>query len=123
MKEIEGQLCIENIPVINLAREYGSPIFIYSADQIKNNFEKYQNELGSNDLICYAVKANSNLHILKLLSELGSGFDVVSGNELKRCLKAGADKKKIVFSGVAKSNDEIKLAIENDILSINIVIW
>ena len=120
MKEIEGQLCIENIPVINLAREYGSPLFIYSAEQIKDNFEKYQNELGSNDLICYAVKANSNLHILKLLSELGSGFDVVSGNELKRCLKAGADKKKIVFSGVAKSNEEIKLAIENDILSINI---
>ena len=52
MKEIEGQLCIENIPVINLAREYGSPLFIYSAEQIKNNFEKYQNELGSNDLIC-----------------------------------------------------------------------
>ena len=97
MKEIEGQLCIENIPVINLAREYGSPLFIYSAEQIKNNFEKYQNELGSNDLICYAVKANSNLHILKLLSELGSGFDVVSGNELKRCLKAGADKKKLCF--------------------------
>lgn len=120
MKEIEGQLCIENIPVINLAREYGSPLFIYSAEQIKNNFEKYQNELGSNDLICYAVKANSNLHILKLLSELGSGFDVVSGNELKRCLTAGADKNKIVFSGVAKSNEEIKLAIENDILSINI---
>ena len=120
MKEIEGQLCIENIPVINLAREYGSPLFIYSAEQIKNNFEKYQNELGSNDLICYAVKANSNLHILKLLSELGSGFDVVSGNELKRCLAAGADKNKSVFSGVAKSNEEIKLAIENDILSINI---
>ena len=120
MKEIEGQLCIENIPVINLAREYGSPLFIYSAELIKNNFEKYQNELGSNDLICYAVKANSNLHILKLLSELGSGFDVVSGNELKRCLTAGADKNKIVFSGVAKSNEEIKLAIENDILSINI---
>ena len=63
MKEIEGQLCIENIPVINLAREYGSPIFIYSADQIKNNFEKYQNEVGSHDLICYAVKANSNLPV------------------------------------------------------------
>ena len=69
---------------------------------------------------CKADKANSNLHILSLLSELGSGFDVVSGNELKRCIKAGVDKSKIVFSGVAKSYDEIKFAIESDILSINI---
>ena len=71
-------------------------------------------------MICYAVKANSNLHILSLLSKLGSGFDVVSGNELKRCIRAGVDKNKIVFSGVAKSYDEIKYAIESDILSINI---
>ena len=120
MKEVEGQLLIEEIPVIDIAKEYGTPLFVYSYQEITNNFEKYKEEIREDDLICYAVKANSNLHILKLLSELGSGFDVVSGNELRRCLLAGADKNKIVFSGVAKSSEELKYAIESDILSINI---
>ena len=120
MKTIDGQLFVENIPVIELAKEYGSPLFIYSSKEIENNFLNYKNEIRDQDLVCYAVKANSNIHILKLLSDLGSGFDVVSGNELQRCLLAGADRKKIVFSGVAKSHEEIMLAIESDILSINI---
>ena len=116
----DNQLYVEDIPVIQITKEYGSPAFIYSSKSINDNFQAYQNEIREGDLICYAVKANSNLHILKLLSDLGSGFDVVSGNELKRCLLAGADKNKIVFSGVAKTEEEIILAIENDILSINI---
>lgn len=120
MQEIDGQLLIEDIPVIDLAKEYGSPLFIYSAKEIERSFQSYKEEIRDQDLICYAVKANSNINILKLLAGLGSGFDVVSGNELKRCLLAGADKRKIVFSGVGKSYDEIKFAIENDILSINI---
>jgi len=120
MKEIEGQLFIEDIPVKTLVTEYGTPLFIYSSRIIKENFNKYKDEIRNDDLICYAVKANSNLHILRLLAGLGSGFDVVSGNELKRCLTAGADKKKIVFSGVAKSIEEIRFAIESDILSINV---
>ena len=120
MQEVDEQLFIEDIPVIDLAKEYGSPLFIYSAKEIERSFQSYKEEIRDQDLICYAVKANSNLNILKLLAELGSGFDVVSGNELKRCLLAGADKKKIVFSGVGKSYNEIKFAIENDILSINI---
>lgn len=116
----DNQLYVEDIPVIQITKEYGSPAFIYSSKAINDNFQSYQSEIREGDLICYAVKANSNLHILKLLSDLGSGFDVVSGNELKRCLLAGADKNKIVFSGVAKTEEEIILAIENDILSINI---
>ena len=116
----DNQLYVEDIPVIQIIKEYGSPAFIYSSKAIDDNFQSYQSEIREGDLICYAVKANSNLHILKLLSDLGSGFDVVSGNELKRCLLAGADKNKIVFSGVAKTEEEITLAIENDILSINI---
>lgn len=116
----DNQLYVEDIPVIQITKEYGSPAFIYSSKAINDNFQSYQSEIREGDLICYAVKANSNLHILKLLSDLGSGFDVVSGNELKRCLLAGADKNKIVFSGVAKTEEEITLAIENDILSINI---
>ena len=123
MKAIErrnNQLYVEDIPVLDIAEEYSSPAFIYSSTEIENNFKTYKDEIRNIDLVCYAVKANSNLHILKLLSDLGSGFDVVSGNELKKCLLAGADKNKIVFSGVAKSEEEIKLAIESDILSINI---
>ena len=116
----DNQLYVEDIPVIQITKEYGSPAFIYSSKAINDNFQSYQSEIREGDLICYAVKANSNLHILKLLSDLGSGFDVVSGNELKRCLLAGADKNKIVFSGVAKTEEEITLAIENNILSINI---
>ena len=120
MKEIEGQLLIEKIPAIDLVKEYGSPCFIYSTKKIKDNFLKYKEEIRDGDLICYAVKANSNLQILRLLAELGSGFDVVSGNELERCLIAGADKNKIVFSGVSKSYEEIEKAINSEILSINI---
>ena len=86
MKTIDGQLFVENIPVIELAKEYGSPLFIYSSKEIEDNFLNYKNEIRDQDLVCYAVKANSNIHILKLLSDLGSGFDVVSGNELQRCL-------------------------------------
>ena len=120
METINGQLYIESIPVIELAKEYGSPCYIYSSEIITNNFLKYKEEIRSQDLICYAVKANSNINILKLLAGLGSGFDVVSGNELKRCLKAGVDKNKIVFSGVGKSYEELEYAVNSEILSINI---
>jgi diaminopimelate decarboxylase len=123
MKLIEtknNQLYVEDIPAQDIVEEYGSPAYIYSSAEIEKNFKVYKDEVRDIDLVCYAVKANSNLHILRLLSDLGSGFDVVSGNELKRCLLAGADKNKIVFSGVAKSEEEIKFAIESDILSINI---
>ena len=116
----EGNLFVENILGAELAKKYGTPAFIYSSEVIKNNYALYSNEKRQDDLICYAVKANSNLNILKMLVDIGSGFDVVSGNELKKCLLAGADKNKIVFSGVAKSEEEITHAIENEILSINI---
>ena len=116
----EGNLFVENIPGAELAKKYGTPAFIYSSEVIRNNYALYSNDKREDDLICYAVKANSNLNILKMLVDIGSGFDVVSGNELKKCLLAGADKNKIVFSGVAKSEEEITHAIENEILSINI---
>ena len=116
----EGNLFVENILGAELAKKYGTPAFIYSSEVIKNNYALYSNQKREDDLICYAVKANSNLNILKMLVDIGSGFDVVSGNELKKCLLAGADKNKIVFSGVAKSEEEITHAIENEILSINI---
>ena len=116
----EGNLFVENILGAELAKKYGTPAFIYSSEVIRNNYALYSKEKREDDLICYAVKANSNLNILKMLVDIGSGFDVVSGNELKKCLLAGADKNKIVFSGVAKSEEEITHAIENEIFSINI---
>ena len=116
----EGNLFVENILGAELAKKYGTPAFIYSSEVIRNNYALYSNQKREDDLICYAVKANSNLNILKMLVDIGSGFDVVSGNELKKCLLAGAEKNKIVFSGVAKSEEEITHAIENEILSINI---
>ena len=116
----EGNLFVENILGAELAKKYGTPAFIYSSEVSRNNYALYSNQKREDDLICYAVKANSNLNILKMLVDIGSGFDVVSGNELKNCLLAGADKNKIVFSGVAKSKEEITHAIENEILSINI---
>ena len=118
--EKEGQLYVDDLPVSEIANNYSTPAFIYSASEIRNNFNKYTGTLRKGDLICYAVKANSNIHILKELVDLGSGFDVVSGNELKRCIQAGADPKKIVFSGVAKSSEDLELAINEGIFSINI---
>ena len=118
--EKEGRLYVDDLPVSEIANNYSTPAFIYSASEIRNNFNKYTGTLRKGDLICYAVKANSNIHILKELVDLGSGFDVVSGNELKRCIQAGADPKKIVFSGVAKSSEDLELAINEGIFSINI---
>ena len=118
--EKEGQLYVDDLPISDIAHKFGTPAFIYSGSAIKNNYNRYANALRKGDQICYAVKANSNIHILKELVRLGSGFDVVSGNELKRCIEAGADPRKIVFSGVAKSTEDIELAINLGILSINI---
>ena len=98
--EKEGQLYVDDLPISEIADKYSTPAFIYSASLIRNNYNKYANALTEGDLICYAVKANSNIHILKELVKLGSGFDVVSGNELKRCIKAGADPKKIIAADV-----------------------
>ena len=118
--EKEGQLYVDDLPIAEIVDKYGTPAYVYSNSKIQKNYIKYADALREGDLVCYAVKANSNIHILKELVQLGSGFDVVSGNELKRCIEAGADPKKIVFSGVAKSSEELELAISNEILSINI---
>ena len=115
-----GELYLDDTSLSDLAISFGTPSYIYSASQIKDNFLEYKDSMRMNDKVCFAVKSNSNIAILKLLNSLGSGFDVVSGNELKRCLVAGADSKNIVFSGVGKTKEEIRLAVENNIFSINI---
>ena len=116
----EGQLFIDDISLKDVANKFGTPVYVYSANKLKENLNNYLSSVRKEDKVCYSVKSNSNIHILSLLSGLGSGFDVVSGNELKRCLEAGAKPEDIVFSGVGKTEEEIRLAINAGIFSINI---
>ena len=120
IKRTDGELFIDGVSLTEIAEEYGTPSYVYSESLIKQNLEEYTSSVRNEDKICYAVKSNSNLSILKLLADNGSGFDVVSGYELQRCLLAGADPKKIIFSGVGKTEKEISFALQNKIFSINI---
>ena len=116
----EGQLFIDDVSLKDITKKFGTPVYVYSANKLEENLNNYLSSVRKEDKVCYSVKSNSNIHILSLLSALGSGFDVVSGNELRRCLEAGANPQDIVFSGVGKTKEEIKLAINTGIFSINI---
>ena len=117
----ENILYFDNINIFDLASSHVTPFYLYSESIIRNNFISYKHSFGNHDhIICYSVKANSNLSILATLSKLGSGFDIVSGGELLRVIKAGGDPAKTVFSGVGKTEDEIKLALNNNIMCFNI---
>ena len=116
-----GSLFAEEVSLAALAERYGTPAFVYSRAAIETRWRAYADAFaGRNTLICYAVKANSNLAILNLLARLGSGFDIVSGGELERVIAAGGAPEKIVFSGVGKSADEIRRALEVGIHCFNI---
>ena len=118
---INNKLTFSGVDLESLALKYGTPAFLYCQDTIEQSYLNYKSAFGdSSNLICYAVKANSNLSILNLLKNLGSGFDIVSGGELERLLKIGVEPSKIVFSGVGKSTSEIELAVVNNVGSINI---
>jgi diaminopimelate decarboxylase len=117
----EDELYAEDIALKNVADKYGTPAFIYSKATLERHAQAYINSFKSmNGLVCFSVKALSNISILKTLKNSGCGFDIVSGGELHRALLAGADPKKIIFSGVGKSKDEMVAGIENNILSFNI---
>ena len=117
----EDELYAEDIALKNVADKYGTPAFIYSKATLERHAKAYINSFKSmNGLVCFSVKALSNISILKTLKNSGCGFDIVSGGELHRALLAGADPKKIIFSGVGKSKDEMVAGIENNILSFNI---
>ena len=104
-----------------LANRYKTPLYIYDFNHIRNRYEALKNAFfARKSLICYAVKANSNLSVLKFLANLGAGFDCVSIGEVKRALLAGAKRYQIIFSGVGKSDDELKEALKNEILLINV---
>jgi len=116
-----GRLWAESVPLDHIAQETGTPCYVYSRAALAAAYETFDTALAGRDhLICYAVKANSNLAILNLFARLGSGFDIVSGGELQRVLKAGGDPRKIVFSGVGKRPDEMRAALEAGILCFNV---
>lgn len=116
-----GELHAEALAVSTLAETYGTPLYIYSRATLERHFHAFDSALsGKPHLICYAVKANSNLAILNLLARLGSGFDIVSGGELQKVLKAGGDPQKIIFSGVGKTADELQLALQTGIRCFNV---
>ncbi|AWM79020.1 diaminopimelate decarboxylase [Gammaproteobacteria bacterium ESL0073] len=116
-----NQLYAENLPVTAIADQFGTPTYIYSKKHIIEQFKSYQDSLqGTTNLICYAVKANSNIAILNILAELGAGFDIVSRGELERVLAAGGKANKVVFSGVGKSFDDITRALEVGVYCFNV---
>ena len=121
LKYLGSRLFIENSSIVNLTKKNKTPFYVYSENQIKENYLKLARSFESTKpLICFATKANTNLSIIKILSKLGAGADVVSGGELLKALKAGIRPNKIVFSGVGKTEEELKLAIQKKILLINI---
>jgi diaminopimelate decarboxylase len=118
---LNGRLCAEEVPVSRIAADYGTPTYIYSRDALERAYLDYAQALeGRDSLVCYAVKANSNIGVLNVLARLGAGFDIVSLGELERVIKAGGDPAKVVFSGVAKREDEMRRALELGIHCFNI---
>jgi len=116
-----GVLCADEVPLDEIARRFGTPCFVYSAAAIEAAYREFAQALKGRDAqICYSVKANSNLAILALLGRLGAGFDIVSGGELTRVLAAGGEARKTLFSGVGKSEAEIRFALEKGIGCINV---
>lgn len=117
----DGVLYAEGISLETVARRFGTPCFVYSRAAIEHNYRAFARALAGRDaLVCYSVKANSNLAVLALMARLGAGFDIVSGGELARVKAAGGDLRKVVFSGVGKSETEIEDALRSKILCINL---
>jgi len=116
-----GTLCAENVSLAEIARQYGTPAFVYSRAAIELGYREFSDACSGRDvLICYSVKANSNLAVLNLLARLGSGFDIVSGGELARVLAAGGSAAKTVFSGVGKTEAELRAALAAGVLCFNV---
>jgi len=116
-----GVLHAENVSTADIAAQYGTPCYVYSRKAFEQHYLAYEEALtGRDHLVCYAVKANSNLAVLSVLAKLGAGFDIVSIGELERVLKAGGDPSKVVFSGVGKQAEEIRRALEVGVHCFNI---
>ena len=117
----DGQLHAEGVPLARIAAQFGTPVYVYSRAALTQAWREFTSELAGRDaLVCYAMKANSNLAVLNTFARLGAGFDIVSGGELTRAIAAGGDPRKVIFSGVGKREDEIALALKHDILCFNV---
>lgn len=115
------QLYVEQVPLADIARQFGTPCYVYSLAALRDSYQEFESALESREhLICYAVKANSNLAILNLFAKMGAGFDIVSGGELQRVLAAGGSAGRVVFSGVGKTEAEMRMALEAGILCFNV---
>ena len=116
-----NQLMAENLPVKQLAEQFGTPLYVYSRATLERHWHAFNNAFGEHPhLVCFAVKSNPNIAILNVMAKLGSGFDIVSQGELERVLAAGGDAARVVFSGVAKSHQEIARALEVNIRCFNV---
>lgn len=116
-----GELCVEEVELSAIAEKFGTPCYVYSRTALVEAFQQFdQGFAGHDHLICYAVKANPNLAVLNTFAQLGAGFDIVSGGELARVLAAGGDARKVVFSGIGKTAEEMRQALEANILCFNI---
>jgi diaminopimelate decarboxylase len=116
-----ADLCAESVPLAAIARDFGTPCYVYSRATLERHWHAFDRAFdGRPHLVCYAVKANSNLAVLNVLARLGSGFDIVSVGELERVLVAGGDPRKVVFSGVGKREDELRRALEVGIRCFNV---
>src|SRR5262249_40444014 len=115
------RLACDGVPVAEIAAQIGTPFYLYSAHQLSENFAAYQNAFaGTEATICFAVKACSNIAILKLLRAKGAGADTVSGGEIERALLAGIVPEKVIFSGVGKTREEISFALDSRIGQLNV---
>ena len=120
MKYLNNHFKIERVSVQNLAKVFGTPSYCYSYNQLKKNIINFQKSFQSfSPLICFSVKSNTNIYLIKEIKKFGLGADVVSKGELMLALKAGINPKKIVFSGVGKTSEELNFAIQKNILLIN----
>src|SRR6266478_7114061 len=117
---VGNNLYCEGVAVESLARKYGTPLFVYSQHTLSEHFRRLDRAMaGVEHLICFAVKSNSNQAVLRTLANLGSGFDIVSGGELRRVMAAGGDPGKCAFAGVGKTEEEIKFALSKGVYTFN----
>lgn len=117
----DKELFVESVSLSQIAKTFGTPCYVYSRKVLADAYQTFDDAFAERDhLICYAVKANANIAILNLFARLGCGFDIVSGGELQRVLKAGGDPQKIVFSGVGKNSEEMRMALSANILCFNV---
>ena len=117
---VGNRLFCEGVSVESLTRKFGTPLYVYSQRTLTDHFQKLDRALAPLDhLVCFAMKANSNLSVMRTLANLGSGFDIVSGGELQRVIAAGGDPRRCVFAGVGKTEDEIEFALRRGIYSFN----